>query len=700
MGHSLLFNILNFNHPQEEQKFYFTDREQANLTRIYKDLVPKEVIEQFGEQDHYYTSFNKELEDFLQVIKPTTPVYETKTNKAGEEKSIPIANSAFSSSVLKRYYNSLIHNYFKEKGFLVKPNFVSDTEVWLTSETQDPSGQYKLFDRFSLKVQFKTVSNSLELLVTFESRSKIFKIPVSQMLEDVSPSVFNWVVYEKALYKFDELPEAGKRRYETVYPMWNFDIRDALRQETEAPDKSNKYRKFKTAIDKFYTQHLNTDDFKAIIPLSSNGFISVNKIKVGSVDSSSNRLLFGEEKCSIVPMNGMKDFGPFNLSPTSKIHFFYIFHKDDLDVAQKMDSFFKGTENGFKGLAKFIHTPYHTEKNFSIKFDNGDDPYPEIYEAITNKHFASDIQYIAIYLSPFSKNVADRARRKVYYKIKELLLKNKIPSQVIDADKVLTNDKYFYSLPNIAIAILAKLNGTPWKLDTKLKNELVVGVGAFRNAEVDVQYIGSAFSFANNGKFNRFEYFQKNQTEELAGSIMRAVKEYAAVNTSIKRLIIHFYKSMSQDELQPIEDGLKDLGLEIPVFIVSINKTESCDITAFDTAWKDLMPLSGTYINVGYNKFLLFNNTRYGGTTFNAHDGYPFPIKLKIYCTEKELVDDFKTVKELIDQVYQFSRMYWKSVRQQHLPVTVKYPEMIAEIVPHFEGSDISGFNENNLWFL
>jgi hypothetical protein len=41
-------------------------------------------------------------------------------------------------------------------------------------------------------------------------------------------------------------------------------------------------------------------------------------------------------------------------------------------------------------------------------------------------------------------------------------------------------------------------------------------------------------------------------------------------------------------------------------------------------------------------------------------------------------------VKELIDQVYQFSRIYWKSVKQQGLPVTIKYPEMIAEIIPHF----------------
>jgi len=75
----------------------------------------------------------------------------------------------------------------------------------------------------------------------------------------------------------------------------------------------------------------------------------------------------------------------------------------------------------------------------------------------------------------------------------------------------MTNEQYYYSLPNIAIAILAKLKGIPWKLDTKFKNELIVGIGAFRNSEVDIQYIGSAFSFANNGKFNQSNASRKTQ---------------------------------------------------------------------------------------------------------------------------------------------------------------------------------------------
>lgn len=55
-----------------------------------------------------------------------------------------------------------------------------------------------------------------------------------------------------------------------------------------------------------------------------------------------------------------------------------------------------------------------------------------------------------------------------------------------------------------------------------------------------------------------------------------------------------------------------------------------------------------------------------------------------------------KAVRELINQD-QFDRMYWKSVRQHNLPVTIKYPEMVAEILTHFEGNEILPLGKNYL---
>lgn len=118
------FNILTFNHPQEELTLYFTNVEYETLSRINHRLVPDEVIEEFGEQEHYYTSFTKEVEGFFPVTKAVNPSYELKEDENGEERSCFVHNSALSVSILKRYYNYLIHEYFKSQGFLVKLEFL------------------------------------------------------------------------------------------------------------------------------------------------------------------------------------------------------------------------------------------------------------------------------------------------------------------------------------------------------------------------------------------------------------------------------------------------------------------------------------------------------------------------------------------------------------------------------------------------
>jgi hypothetical protein len=258
---NLYFNILTFNHPQEELTLYFTNVEDENLTRIFNKLVPDEVIEKFGEQEHYYTSFTKEIEGFYPVTKAVNPSYETKKDENGKERSYRIHNSGLSVSLLKRYYNAQIHEYFKTKGFLVKPNFISDTEVWLPSKKYDKTGKFKQYDRYCLRVQFQTVTKHFELLLTFQGTSKVYKQSVEEMQEEVSPSSFNWVIFNNALYKFEELSDEGRRAYDQVFPVWNLSIRNDKNESIEVPERGNKYIKFKNAIDNFYKEYLNKEEF-------------------------------------------------------------------------------------------------------------------------------------------------------------------------------------------------------------------------------------------------------------------------------------------------------------------------------------------------------------------------------------------------------------------------------------------------------
>lgn len=700
MSQNLQFNILTFKQAESSLSFYFSNKDAQGLVRCNRTSVPDEVVKHFGEQEFYYTSFTAKKEGFVLVEKLTTPEYKDEVGEDGKIIRRKIPNTAFSISLLRKYYNNQISNYFRDLGFLVMPNFLSASEVWLRAEDSQKEPDYHFYKKFSLKVQQGVLTDDWEILLVYEGKSKVFKKSVLDLSDEVSPSAYKFIVFRDGLYKYRERPVELSNNLGEAFPVWNFDIRNELHLPTIAPDRSNKYIKFKAEIDNFYKNYLDTPGFRALFHLIENGFTQVPEKKIGKVSDTSNGLLFGGGEKNIVPHIGLQNYGPNAFDNIEPIEFFYIFHPSDKDAVLKVHEYFKGKRTGFAGLAGFIKAPFHTSKELKIEFQNKENPWPEIKSALHDLNPKQGVRYVAIYLSPVSKDNANPNQKATYFKLKQELLNKEIVSQVISADKVRRNQSFQFSAMNIATALVAKLDGIPWRLNTPAKKELVVGVGAFSNSETKVRYIASAFSFTNTGRFNRFDHFYANQTRELAGSIIKTVKDYTSLEPSLNRLIIHFYKTMSREELEPIENGLKALNVDIPIFIVSVNKTESTDIVAFDTASDYLMPDSGTFINLGRNKYLLFNNSKYAGKYYSGNDGWPFPIKIHIYCSDAELSDDFKTRRELIEQVYQFSRMYWKSVRQQNLPVTLKYSEMIAEMLPYFDGNAIPDFGKDKLWFL
>lgn len=702
------FNLLTFKMPDEALTVHFSNQELPGTIRAYHDSVPDEVVAHFGEQQHYYLSFDNPLADGLSITMPTIPSFETKVDSNGVEYQKFIPNSCFTKSIIKKYYNSRIHKYFSELGLKVKPNFVSDIEIWIPST--EVTEKYEVYEKYTLKVQFKVVSDKLELLITYAGASKVFKKSIEELGSTLPMYAYNWVLYKNNFYKHEEMPDNLRRDLANVYPVWNFDLRDALNEATIASRTRNRFVKFKSKIE-FFIDNFLLDDFQNVIPLESTSLLKVDGHRIGEVSDNSNLLLFGgtgdQKNYHSVPYLGMSKYGPYDLPDARKIHLFFICHVSHRQMAANIKHYFdhglEGPRYSYGGLLKFAKIQYHAESGFSIVFHDLENPLDEIKRKFTEeaRKLDPDVRYIAIYISPFSKEKSTQKQRSVYYRLKEYLLTRGISSQVLDATKVKDNENYVFSLNNISIALLAKLDGEPWRLDRAQKNELVIGVGAYRHRDTEVQYIGSAFSFMNTGSFNQFECFKAHRPELLAGSIEEAIQDFTSFNKGIKRLIIHFYKDMGKEEVKPIEEALARLDLDIPIFIVSINKTESRDFVAFDNDWEELMPLSGKYINIGRNRFLLFNNTRYVAEgKFSAADGFPFPVKLKIECNRPELEKDHRIIKDLLDQVYQFSRMYWKSVRQQNLPVTIKYPEMVAEMFPYFDGKEIPAFGKDKLWFL
>ncbi len=97
---------------------------------------------------------------------------------------------------------------------------------------------------------------------------------------------------------------------------------------------------------------------------------------------------------------------------------------------------------------------------------------------------------------------------------------------------------------------------------------MVIGVGVFTFQDENRRYIASAFSFQKNDLFRDFDYFSESSSKALAGNICKNIRNFSS-QFEPDKIVIHFYKDMSEKEIKPIKQGMKLLGLHVPLYILT-----------------------------------------------------------------------------------------------------------------------------------
>ena len=621
--------------------------------------------------------------------------------------------------IAKHIIRQQLYNHFRQTQIATFDK-IDNVEVWVKKEQQTITNCTEYL-RFSLIPQYAVFSKSWELVISFNGISTVYNKPLSEL--DLQTDCFKVVVGGEVV-KYKNLTLNQKQQINNAFPKINRELMTELHINEKRFLNKDKYTTTYNHINNFVRQHLLTSEFQALFTLSGEMF-NVPEERIGQVAKGANLLQFKDGKTGIDPYScvfgskSMDALGIYQPSPKPQVKFFFIAQKSDVDVCSSLYNIFS---KGYKpyvdtvtGEQKFLFPPlatcikqmFNTERNSSIYYPNLQNALSEIKSQLNNKPLDPQTQYVAIYVSPIPRDAVNGPYYSLYYQIKELLLEKRITSQVIYKDR--PNNQYFnFHLPNIATAILAKIGGIPWQLNSHTANkDLVIGVGAFLSEKVGERYVGSAFSFNPNGLFKNFDCCKANDLESIVAGIRKAIGHFVVDSeTNPQRLIIHYYKTMSKREARPITQMLNTLGLNIPVLIVTINNTETSDIVMFDEKQQGYMPLSGTVLKIRNDDFLLCNNSRYKE---NEKCDMLFPVRIRLSKINNQTGSDIpmSDAFELLNQVYQFSRMYWKSVKiywksvkQQNLPITIKYPEMVAEIVPHFSDAELPQFGKNNLWFL
>lgn len=670
---NLIINRVNFVLSDKSPNLYLSKKDdflfriqllhlKLRFTGEYQNADFLKWVKDIADDEYIYYGFSELIgDDYFQALSGQYPFFKFKHKFIREQLII----------------------FLKQEGFFVEPNPIGcDLKIYeKTSDFNLEWGTYRRFDftihsgkkheiAFNVGSENTLISNAAQTIQSEESINFI----------DSKDDCIRHIKTDKTIEC--RIVANSLKRKELI--------------QNNTPKKLN-YKHLYDQMMSLYKDHLlkiSTESFK----IEAGGLKNVDVRDLSKVYINENLMLFGKDRTDINAVTGMRDYGIYKPSPKARdIKFIFVYEN-----SQDANQLYLHLKNGLKhypGLWSYVGIPVRLS-DLKIQYNGSDDLKSKIDVFITdNLPNGTYSDLFTIVISPFSnldKEDVEEGDDPMYYSIKRKFLEKGISTQFIQ-DKNIHSGSFHYFLPNISIGILAKLGGVPWRLKSKKRDELVIG---FNQKIIGKdRYIGSAVFFSNDGELGKtFGFPESNSETILIQNLKSAIEQYIVQKDSPpERLVIHYYKPNSRKEQESIEHLIqKEFRLNIPFAIVEINDSKSQMDICFDTDYSMGMPESGTYVRVNKLEYLLFNNTRYQKNPLRSVTE-ELPIKVAIHFAD---TGGFSH-KELISQVYEFSRLYWKGLKQRSQPATTIYAKLIAEFAGHSGGVLPKNETVNSSpWFL
>jgi len=666
------------------------------INRIKYELIPKEGINIYCSKSE--ALFRLKYQYFIEIFKDNNGLDEfkdwfgnydgTDINKQpyvyydfqeiNAENSFQLKlNETYFRSFRKNFVKRHLINHLKKEKFLIEPYTTGvDLSAYIFSNSFDDE-----WDKY-FRYDFRIKPSRNEII--FNKTSENVLISKTEKSKDSFPYIkfTNLKAINTAKQFIGKVKYIDARRLRIIA---NNDIKRKI--NAFGSPKKVYYKGLYNNIKEFYKNHLLNLESNTL-KIQSGGFLSVPDEYIDTIYFGNNEMVFKNNQTDINAATGMRDYGSFKPSPIAKETQF-IFIYENSDDANKLYQYFKNGFKHFPGLQTYVGVS-PTLVDLKLKYDrkklkkNFDE---FLSEKLPDNNYE---QYFVILITPFKKE----EKSETYYYIKEGLLKKGITSQFISYQSIRSEYFHFY-LPNIAIAILAKLGGIPWKLKEQSYKELIIG---FNTKKInDTKYIGSAVFFDNQGYLKNVNSYEGEDLNKISSDLKQAIKTFREENyEELKRVVIHTYKPYGKAEREIERLLRKELKLDIPLIYIEINDVKTTAEVCFDENYNYGMPTSGTYVKTGRNEYLLFNNTRYKKKPLRSV-AEEWPIKLRIYTGNNVIFDK----KRLISQVYEFSRLYWKGLKQKSQPVTTIYSKLIADYAGNFiESIPKNKITQKTPWFL
>ncbi|WP_132052099.1 Piwi domain-containing protein [Pseudocnuella soli] len=677
---SLVINRFRYRVPNEEQPVTMSAK-----SIFFFSKAPDFILKSMG------TALPHEVADDLKRDLP--PVYKEQKSKiyydfeteADDHSYLVTVNLADVLFLKKAYTKRALIDLFSNRGFLIEP-FPTGADLAVYQKLSRFSEDWNVYTRFDL--------------VIYPAENEV-SISIGSNDTYISARQLNFNNDEKGLRILDNHDNFIKRaRFNTGGNESFIIANNNKRRQLNIKNKPVKifYHNLYNTLNDIYSILLNEPSEK--IRFESGGFKTVHPADIDQVDFDKNQMLFGKGYKDVNAASGMRDGGPFEVPKEKAEKTKLLFIYQNREQANNLFSYLKKGLKHYPGLLSYVGISVNVA-NERLQYTNEELFIEEFNEFVSNQLVNETYtDYFALVLLPFSRESADSGEHELYFHIKEKLLQKGIASQLIDSGKI-NSANFHYHLPNISIAILAKIGGIPWKLGRNCYNELVIGFNEEYNDEGSI--LGTAVYFDNSGKLKQVRSFQSLSRVDIIIALRNSIIDFLDANKKMppERLVIHYYKPPRRKEMEQIDKLIREeFRFNLPFALVEVNDTKVSSEICFDVEFNYGMPTSGTFVRLkrNGNEYLLFNNQRYWKNPLKVISAEEYPIKIRLYNTESGGFSH----KELLSQVYEFSRLYWKGLKQKSQPVTTQYAKMIAGFAAHFSGGKIpdNDVAQTTAWFI